>query len=88
MNSESDSRSRFCPKYSFGSAASSFFSLLSSFFSASMIRLKPVPTGSTNTKSVKPIHDASFSTRRGGSSGSVPSGGKSTRFGPTTPRCR
>ncbi len=53
-----------------------------------MIRLKPVPTGSTKTRSVNASHEPSFSTSRGGSSGSEPSGGKSTRFGPTAPRCR
>src|SRR5438045_3740383 len=83
MNSHSDSRSRFGPKYSSSFAASSFFS--SSFFSFSTRRLKPVPTGSTNTRSVKASHDDSFSTSVGGSFGSVPSAGKSTRCGPTAP---
>ena len=88
MNSHSDSRSRFGAKNSLGSVASSRFSLPSSDFSGSMTRLNPVPTGSTNTTSVNPSHDASFSTSRGGGSGSVPSGGNSTRIGPTAPRCR
>ena len=34
-----------------------------------MTRLKPVPTGSTNTRSVNASHDSSFWTRRGGSVG-------------------
>ena len=88
MNSQSDSRSRLKPKYSFGSVASSFFSFPSSFFSSSIIRLKPVPTGSTKTRSVKASHDASFGTSRGGISGSVPSGGNAIRCGPTAPMCR
>ena len=63
-------------------------SLPSPFFSVSMMRLKPVPTGSTNTRSVNASHDDSFSTSRGGIAGSVPSDGKSTRCGPTAPMCR
>src|SRR6478672_6357640 len=93
MNSQSDSRSRLYPKYSFGSGVSSDFaaadpSLPSPFFSGSITRLNPVPTGSTKTRSVNASHDDSFSTRRGGIVGSVPSGGKSTRCGPTAPMCR
>jgi hypothetical protein len=53
-----------------------------------MTRLHPVPTGSTNTRSVKESQEDSFSTSRGGIVGSVPSGGKSTRCGPTAPMCR
>ena len=90
MNSQSDSRSRLYPKYSFGSGASSggFASFPSPFFSGSMTRLKPVPTGSTKTRSVKASHDDSFSTSRAGIAGNVPSDGKSTRCGPTAPMCR
>ena len=89
MNSHIDSRSRFSPKNSFGSTASSFFfSFSSSFFSLSITRLKPVPTGSTNTRSLKASQEASFWTSRGGISGNVPSGGHSTRCGPTAPRWR
>jgi len=90
MNSQSDSRSRFCPKYSFGSTASSFSA--SVFFSfwplRSITRLKPVPTGSTNTRSLNASHDDSFSTSLGGIPGSEPSAGKSTRLGPIAPRWR
>ena len=53
-----------------------------------MTRLKPVPTGSTNTRSVNASHDDSFSTSLAGTVGSVPSDGKSTRCGPTAPMCR
>jgi hypothetical protein len=53
-----------------------------------MTRLNPVPTGSTNTRSVKASQDSSFCTRRGGSCGSVPSGGNATRCGPAAPRWR
>ena len=90
MNSHSDSRSRFHPKYSAGSVASSAFlsSFVASPLSSSITRLNPVPTGSTNTRSAKTSQDASFCTSRGGISGSVPSAGKATRCGPTTPRCR
>ena len=91
MNSQSDSRSRFCPKYSLGSGASSsflFFPFPSSPCSSSTIRLNPVPTGSTNTRSVNANQDDSFSTRRGGIRGSAPSAGKSTRRGPTAPMWR
>ena len=87
MNSQSDSRSRFCPKYSFGSVASGFLSL-SSFASFSITRLKPVPTGSTKTRSANASQDSSFCTSRGGISGSEPSAGNATRCGPTAPRCR
>ena len=92
MNSHSDSRSRFWPKYScrVGRVA-----LLAVVLGRAVLlvvldrsRLKPVPTGSTNTRSANASQDDSFCTSRGGSSGSVPSAGKSTRCGPTTPRCR
>src|SRR5579862_8075498 len=84
MNSQSDSRSRFGPKYSSsGFFASSFF-----FSSSETMRLKPVPTGSTNTRSVNASHDDSFSTSFGGGGGSVPSAGKSTRCGPIAPMWR
>jgi hypothetical protein len=53
-----------------------------------MTRLHPVPTGSTNTRSEKASQDDSFSTSLGGIVGKVPSGGRSTRFGPTAPMCR
>ena len=53
-----------------------------------MMRLKPVPTGSTNTRSANASHEDSFWTSCGGSPGSVPSAGKSTRCGPTAPMCR
>ena len=53
-----------------------------------MTRLKPVPTGSTNTRSVKASHDSSLATSRGGIRGSDPSGGNATRDGPTAPMCR
>src|SRR3954469_7163333 len=89
MNSESDWRSRLYPKYSFGSSSSPFFLSSPSFaFSFSTRRLKPVPTGSTKTRSVKPSHDSSLSTSRGGTLGSVPSLGTATRGGPTAPMCR
>src|SRR4051812_37599991 len=52
-----------------------------------MILLKPVPTGSTKTRSVNASQDSSFWTRRGGIGGSVPSGGKSRRWGPTPQPC-
>ena len=52
------------------------------------MRLKPVPTGSTNTRSVNESHDDSFSTIFGGNDGSVPSAGKSTRCGPAAPMWR
>src|SRR5581483_5229730 len=82
MNSESDSRSRLYPKYSFGSYSSPFF-FSSSPCSRSIIRLKPVPTGSTKTRSVNASHDSSFSTSCGGIRGSEPSDGNATRCGPT-----
>src|SRR5574338_21319 len=89
MNSQSDSRSRFWPKYSLGSGASpSFPSFPSPFGSFSTMRLKPVPTGSTKTRSPNVSHDDSFSTSLGGISGSEPSEGNATRFGPTAPMCR
>src|SRR5579884_70043 len=98
MNSPRDSRSRLYPKYSVGSHSSpSFFCFFaSSFFlpfslrafSCSIIRLKPVPTGSTKTTSVNASHDSSLCTSRGGISGSDPSAGNATRFGPTAPMCR
>jgi hypothetical protein len=53
-----------------------------------MTRLKPVPTGSTNTRSVNASHDSSFETSRGGNRGSVPSAGNATRSGPTAPMWR
>src|SRR5262245_52932031 len=53
-----------------------------------MMRLQPVPTGSTNTRSVNASHEDSFSTSLAGTVGSVPSAGKSTRCGPTAPMCR
>jgi hypothetical protein len=53
-----------------------------------MILLKPVPTGSTKTRSENASQDSSFRTSRGGIGGSVPSAGKSTRCGPTAPTCR
>ena len=53
-----------------------------------MMRLKPVPTGSTKTRSANASHEDSFWTSFGGNSGSVPSAGKSTRCGPTAPMCR
>src|SRR5436305_9348118 len=53
-----------------------------------MMRLKPVPTGSTKTMSVNASHDSSLWTSRGGIGGSVPSAGKSTLCGPTAPTCR
>jgi hypothetical protein len=53
-----------------------------------MMRLKPVPTGSTKTRSVNASHDDSFSTNLGGMLGSDPSSGKATRFGPTAPMWR
>jgi len=53
-----------------------------------MTRLKPVPTGSTNARSVKASHDSSFGTSAGGNRGSVPSAGNATRSGPTAPMCR
>src|SRR5574340_416788 len=87
MNSQSDSRSRLYPKYSFGSGASSFFAS-SGFVSWSTMRLNPVPTGSTKTRSPKGSQDDSFSTSRGGISGSDPSAGNATRLGPTAPMCR
>src|SRR3954454_15928553 len=98
MNSQSDSRSRFWPKYSFGSNFSPSPALgepsglsgfgFSSFLSRSMMRLKPVPTGSTNTRSANASHEDSFWTSFGGSVGSVPSDGTATRCGPTAPMCR
>ena len=96
MNSQSDSRSRFWPKYSFGSGfssppgcgAPSCFPCCSPFLSGSMMRLKPVPTGSTKTRSANASHEDSFWTSCGGSVGSVPSDGKATRCGPTAPMCR
>ncbi len=53
-----------------------------------MTRLKPVPTGSMNTRSVKASHESSLGTRRGGICGSAPLAGNATRCGPTTPMCR
>ena len=53
-----------------------------------MTRLKPVPTGSTNTRSVKASQDSSLETSRGGIRGGVPSAGNATRSGPTAPMCR
>src|SRR3954468_21782948 len=53
-----------------------------------MILLKPVPTGSTKTRSENASQDSSFWTSRGGIGGSVPSAGKSTRWGPTAPTCK
>jgi hypothetical protein len=53
-----------------------------------MMRLKPVPTGSTKTRSAKASHDDSFCTSFGGSVGSVPLTGKATRCGPTAPMWR
>jgi hypothetical protein len=58
-----------------------------SFF-GSMMRLNPVPTGSTKTRSLKASQDDSFSTSVGGMAGSEPSSGKPTRFGPTAPTWR
>jgi hypothetical protein len=55
---------------------------------SSTIRLKPVPTGSTNTRSLKASHDSSFMTSCGGIRGSDPSGGNPTRDGPAAPMCR
>ena len=52
------------------------------------MRLKPVPTGSTKTRSVKASHDSRSGTSRGGIVGSVPSAGNATRCGPTAPMCR
>src|SRR5690348_6177933 len=96
MNSQRDSRSRFWPKYSSGSDFSptpepgepSGVSGFSFFLSCSMIRLKPVPTGSTKTRSANASQDDSFWTSCGGSVGNVPSAGKETRWGPTAPMCR
>src|SRR5215211_3716442 len=53
-----------------------------------MMRLNPVPTGSTKTRSLNASQDSSLWTSFGGSAGRVPSGGKSTRCGPTAPTCR
>ena len=53
-----------------------------------MMRLKPVPTGSTKTRSANASHEDSFWTSFGGSVGSVPSAGKETRCGPTAPMWR
>src|SRR5262245_62487114 len=52
------------------------------------MRLKPVPTGSTNTRSVNASHESAFETSCGGSLGSLPSAGNATRSGPTAPICR
>ena len=53
-----------------------------------MTRLKPVPIGSTNTRSLKPSHDSSLGMSRGGIRGNVPSAGSATRFGPSAPMWR
>ena len=58
------------------------------FASSSITRLNPVPTGSTNTRSVNASQESSLWTRRGGCRGSVPSGGNATRRGPAAPMCR
>ena len=61
---------------------------LSGFSSLPLPRLKPVPTGSTNTRSVKPSQVAGLSTRRTGGLGTAPFSGVSKICGPRAPRCR
>ena len=50
-------------------------------------RLKPVATGSMNTKSLPSKIEYSLSTRPDGSGGKVPSSFIFTRRGPSAPRC-
>ena len=74
MKSPTDSISPDCPKNC--SAFSSFAG-----------RLKPVATGSMNTRSVAPSSEYSLSIRPNGGFGSVPSSFILTRRGPRAPRC-
>ena len=98
MNSHSDSRSRLTLKnsslslsLSLGSAAAGFAAVDLSGDGASssvIVRLKPVPTGSTKTRSVNASQVDSLSTSREGGGSSVPSGANRTRRGPSAPTWR
>ena len=74
MKAPTDSRSRLYSWYSFT-------------FSPSTMRLKPVPTGSMKTRSDASRSENSLGTRRPGGGEARPSASRSTRRGPSTPKC-
>ena len=90
MNSQSDSRSRFCPKYSFGSVASSFLLLVLRVVLALIVddaaEAGPDRIDEHEIGEGEPGRLVLHEPRR--HLGSVPSGGSATRCGPTTPRWR
>ena len=82
------------PKKAFGSRAPSLPSgfagpALSPSFGCSLtIRLQPVPTGSTKTRSVKANQDSALSTSAVGGASGMPCPSKPTRRGPSAPTWR
>src|SRR5262245_43794478 len=74
MNSAIAATSSCTPWYFFGSTPGA-------------ARLKPVDTGSMNTRSVMSSKDKSLSTSLAGGGGCVPSSCMNARFGPQAPRC-